>query len=130
MAQTGRHRDLAAADRRISAELSDRILSARGDQVRKLILYGSRAQGTGTPDSDFDLLVVEADPVAPREERRQLRRLLADLPVPVDVWVMGEQEFEETKGVIGGLAYPAHKYGIVLNEIGGAGTEMPAKAYA
>lgn len=29
---------------------------------------------------------------------------------------MGEQEFEETKNVIGGRAYPAHKYGIVLNE--------------
>lgn len=30
---------------------------------------------------------------------------------------MGELEFEETKEVIGGLAYPANKYGIVLNEI-------------
>ena len=110
--------DPPADDRRTREELRDRILAARGDQVRKLILYGSRAQGTGTPDSDYDLLVVEADPVMPREERRQLRRLLADMPVPVDVWVMGEQEFEETKGVIGGLAYPAHKYGIVLNEIG------------
>jgi hypothetical protein len=27
---------------------------------------------------------------------------------------MGEEEFEETKGVIGGLAYPANKYGIVI----------------
>ena len=111
-------RDLPSDDRRISDELRDRVLAARGDQVRKLILYGSRVRGTAAPDSDFDLLVVEADPVVPREERRQLRRLLADLPVPVDVWVMGEQEFEETKDVIGGLAYPAHKYGIVLNEIG------------
>ena len=110
--------DLPSGDRRISEELRDRIMAARGDQVRKLILYGSRARGAATPDSDFDLLVVEADPVAPREERRQLRQLLEDLPVPVDVWVMGEQEFEETKEVIGGLAYPAHKYGIVLNEIG------------
>ena len=111
-------RDLPSDDRRISNELRDRIFAARGNQVRKLILYGSRVQGTATPDSDFDLLVVEADPVVPREESRQLRRLLADLQVPVDVWVMGEQEFEETKEVIGGLAYPAHKYGVVLNEIG------------
>ena len=43
--------------------------------------------------------------------------MLEDLQVPVEVWVMGEQEFEETKNAIGGLAYPAHKYGIVLNEI-------------
>lgn len=109
---------LAADDRRISEELRSRILAARGEQVRRIILYGSRAQGRATSDSDFDLLVVEADPVAPREESRALRRVLEDLPVSVDVWVMGEQEFEETKNVIGGLAYPAHKYGIVLNEIG------------
>ena len=84
---------LAPADQRISAELQHRVVAARGDQVRKIILYGSRAQGRATPDSDFDLLVVEADPVVPREESRQLRRVLADLQVPVDVWVMGEQEF-------------------------------------
>jgi hypothetical protein len=29
---------------------------------------------------------------------------------------MGEREFEETQNVIGGLAYPAHKYGVVLYE--------------
>jgi len=29
---------------------------------------------------------------------------------------MGEEEFEESKTVIGGLAYPAWKEGIVLHE--------------
>jgi len=29
---------------------------------------------------------------------------------------MGEEEFEETREVIGGLAYPAQKYGVVLYE--------------
>lgn len=112
-----REQALSPRDRQVSKELRERILAARGTQVRRLILYGSRARGEATPDSDFDLLVVEADPVVPREERRQLRQLLEDLPVAVDVWVMGEIEFEETKGVIGGLAYPANKYGIVLSEI-------------
>jgi hypothetical protein len=57
------------------------------------------------------MLVVEADPVSKREEMQRLRRAVHDLPYPVHVWVMGEREFEETKNVIGGLAYPAHKYG-------------------
>ena len=59
----------------------------------------------------FDLPVIEADPVSKREEMQRLHRAVHDLPYPVDVWVMGEQEFEETKHIIGGLAYPAHKYG-------------------
>jgi hypothetical protein len=47
---------------------------------------------------------------------RRLRQAVADLDCPVDVWVMGEQEFDETREVIGGIAYPAHKYGVVLYE--------------
>jgi hypothetical protein len=47
---------------------------------------------------------------------RRLRQSLSDLEYLVDVWVMGEEEFEETRNVIGGLAYPAHKYGLVLYE--------------
>jgi hypothetical protein len=33
-------------------------------------------------------------------------------PAPAEA----DQRFEETKGVIGGIAYPAHKYGRVLCE--------------
>ena len=51
-----------------------------------------------------------------RDERQRLRVYLTDVLYEVDVWVMGEMEFEETKEVIGGLAFPAHKYGVVLHE--------------
>ena len=64
--------------------------------------------------SDFDLLVVERGPVARLEERQRYHEALRAFPHPVDVWVMDEEEFEETKDVIGGLAYPANKYGVVL----------------
>ncbi len=104
-------------DLQMSEDLSDRIISNSGGRVRKIILYGSRVKGTATAESDFDLLVVESDPVAKREEMLRLRRSLDDLPIPIDIWVMGEREFEETKEIIGGLAYPAHRYGVVLNEI-------------
>lgn len=115
----GQHRpEPTATDRRILEELRDRILAARGERVWKLIVYGSREQGQATPGSDFDLLVVETDPVVPLDEGRRLRMLLEDLPLVVDLRVMGGREFQETKEVIGGPAYPAHKYGVVLNEVG------------
>ncbi|MCH7914334.1 MAG: nucleotidyltransferase domain-containing protein [Deltaproteobacteria bacterium] len=103
-------------DRKIAEELKSRLLACDGDRIRRVILYGSRAQGSATEDSDFDLLVVEKDPVSKREEMRRLRQALSDLDYPVDVWVMGVEEFEETRNVIGGLAYPAHKYGVLLYE--------------
>ena len=103
-------------DRQIAQELKQRFLAADGDRILRVILYGSRAQGSTTQESDFDFLVIEKDPVSKRQEMRRLRQAVADLDCPVDVWVMGEQEFEETRDVIGGLAYPAYKYGIVLYE--------------
>lgn len=107
---------IAESDRKIIEELRDRLLAGNGRRIRRIVFYGSRAQGTARPDSDFDLLVVETDPVSKREEMLLLRRVLSELPYSVDVWVMGEVEFEETKYVIGGLAYPANKYGVVLYE--------------
>jgi predicted nucleotidyltransferase len=97
-------------------QLRARLLAHGAVRIRRIILYGSRARGTALPDSDFDLLVIEAEPVSKREEMQRLRRAVQDLSYPVDVWVMGEQEFEETKHVIGGLDYPAQKYGVVLYE--------------
>ena len=107
---------LTECDQRTAEELRARLLAHREGCIRRIILYGSRARGTASPESDFDVLVVEADPVFKWDEMRRLRQVMRDLPHPVDVWVMGEREFEETKNVIGGLAYPAYKYGIVLYE--------------
>ena len=103
-------------ERQVALLLKERILARTDRLIRQIILYGSRTQGTGRPDSDFDLLVVAADPVVKWDERQRLRAYLTDVPYEVDVWVMGEMEFEETKEVIGGLAFPAHKYGVVLHE--------------
>jgi predicted nucleotidyltransferase len=112
----GSERMLIESDQRTAEVLRARLLAHGAVGIRRIILYGSRARGTALPDSAFDLLVIEADPVSKREEMQRLRRAVQDLSYPVDVWVMGEQEFEETKHVIGGLAYPAHKYEVVLYE--------------
>ena len=86
-------------------------------RVRKILLFGSRATGTDRADSDIDVLVVcegnsgKFDTIADLRER---------LPWPreysVDILVMGERQFEETKSVTGGIAYPASKYGKILYE--------------
>ena len=104
------------ADQKIADDLKDRLLATNGARIRRVILFGSRAAGTAGPESDFDLLVVESGQVAKRAEGQRLRKAFYQVPYAVDVWVMSEEEYEETKLVIGGLAYPAHKHGIVLYE--------------
>jgi predicted nucleotidyltransferase len=104
----------ASDERKLTEDLRRSLMACAGDRIRTIILYGSRASGTARADSDFDVLVVEKPPVAKRAERRRLRDALRDFPRSVDVWVMDEEEFDETKDVIGGLAYPAHRYGVRL----------------
>ena len=86
---------------------------ARPDRV---ILFGSAATGSMTDDSDLDLLVIEPQVSDSRQEGLRLRAALPDTPLPIDLIVMSTERFEETKQVIGGIAYPAHKYGKVLYE--------------
>jgi len=82
----------------------------------RVILFGSVATGTATADSDLDLLVVLDDVADARAESIRLRDALGDLGMPIDVIVMSTERFEETKHVIGGVAYPAHKHGRVIYE--------------
>ena len=105
-------------DLRVANEVKSRLLSIDPEQrIYKVILYGSRAHGTANVDSDYDFLVIEKDPVSKRDETHRLRRELHPLPYELDIWVMGTREFEETKEVIGGMAFPANKYGQALYEI-------------
>jgi predicted nucleotidyltransferase len=69
-----------------------------------------------TKDSDIDLLVLEREPANTRDRSVRIRRALGDVQYPVDVIVMSSEPFEETKDIIVGIAYPAHKYGRVVYE--------------
>ena len=105
---------LTETERHIVEEIKKEIEEVATGEIVKVILYGSRATGTATKDSDFDILVVEKRLKSKRDEMHRLSEALMDFPYSVDVWVMGEEEFEETKSVIGGLAYPANKYGVMV----------------
>jgi predicted nucleotidyltransferase len=101
-------------DETLLDEVVRRVLTvARPDRI---ILFGSAATGQMTEDSDLDLLVVEPEPADTRDRSVRIRRALGDVRYPVDVIVMSSARFEETKNLIGGIAYPARKYGRVLYE--------------
>ena len=95
-------------------EIVNRVLSVTCPQ--KIILFGSAATGEMTPDSDIDLLIVKSSVNDNRRERREIRASLDGLGKPFDVFVMDIERFEESKSVIGGLAYPANKYGRIVYE--------------
>src|SRR5947209_19938254 len=46
------------------ARIKSRLQAVYGDRLRGVVLYGSEARGESTPDSDVDILVLLAGPVA------------------------------------------------------------------
>ena len=101
-------------DEGLVQEIVRRVLSV--GQPERIILFGSAAKGSMTRDSDIDLLVVEPSPADRRKESIRIGDALRGLGYPFDVIVIASDRFEETKGVIGGIAYPANKYGRVIYE--------------
>ena len=95
-------------------EIVRRILSVV--QPDKIILFGSAATGQMTPDSDIDLLVVEPDTGNQRSEYVGIVKALWDIRYPFDVLFITTEWFEESKDVVGGIAYPANKYGRIIYE--------------
>jgi predicted nucleotidyltransferase len=70
----------------------ERLVAAA--QPKQIILFGSYARGDADDYSDIDLLVVERIVGDRYEEMIRLNRALKGLVMPVDLLVVGEQEFE------------------------------------
>jgi len=110
---------LMGISEKLVREIVQRITSVT--QPDRIILFGSASTGGMTKDSDIDLLVLERETPDNRKERLRIRQALNDLGHSFDVIVMPTERFEESKNVIGGIAYPAHKYGRVVYEVAGRG---------
>lgn len=101
-------------DDALIGEIVRRVLSvAHPDRI---VLFGSAATGKMTRDSDIDLLVVEAQANDRRKESVRIGDALRGLGFPFNVLVISKDWFEASKNVIGGIAYPASKYGRVIYE--------------
>ena len=101
-----------AVDEILLREIVRRVLTVT--RPEKIILFGSAVTGQKTKDSDIDLLIVERAPKNRHEESVAISDAIGDVNFPVDVKIIASERFDATKNVIGGIAYPAHKYGRVL----------------
>ncbi len=70
-----------------------------------------------TRDSDIDILVVERNPGDKRRKSVKIDETLSGLGYPFDIIVISTDWFEVTKNIVGGIAFPANKYGGILYKI-------------
>jgi predicted nucleotidyltransferase len=93
-------------------EIVRRVTAAA--QVDRIVLFGSTAAGEATRDTDVDLLILESAPLNRREEAVRIGGALRGMDLDFDVVVLSTNEFERRKHTVGGIEYPAHRYGKVL----------------
>ena len=96
--------------KKISERLKEKYLA------EKVILFGSYARGDATKDSDVDILIVTERRLKLEETYKMRQELLRDFSIVVQLVCVSDEEFMETKDVIGGITYPASKYGKILYE--------------
>ncbi len=115
-------RTLAPAERRVVTELAARVRDRFGDRLSRVVLFGSRARGDVTEESDIDVLVLLRIPIA--EETSATRdvweivegvlRLERGVYVPLSPIVLAEERFLELKRLERSFALDVEAEGIVL----------------
>ncbi len=83
----------------------------------QIFLFGSRARGTFSADSDYDVLAILPSSLGQRERRRlstRCRQRLAQLSVDADVLVKSPDEIKAYQDKRGSIVHEALRTGIPL----------------
>ncbi|MCX7908990.1 MAG: nucleotidyltransferase domain-containing protein [Ignavibacteria bacterium] len=98
-------------------ETIQKLFEQKNIRISKIFLFGSRARGNFSFESDWDILVVTEEDLTRKmllEIAHQIRKELAEKLIPVDVLLKSKQEVEQRKDVVGSVIRTAIKEGIVL----------------
>ena len=93
------------------------IARKHGIEVDRVILFGSRARGDYTEDSDWDVLVVTKEEIDCKRKVDfivKLKILFARLNIPNDIIVKSREELDEEKNYAFAISSFALKEGISI----------------
>jgi uncharacterized protein len=82
----------------------------------KIILFGSRARGEASPDSDYDLMIVKEGVTNTRRICGEIYQKFYGMKVPVDVLITTPEKLEKYKNTIGYVYKQVVEEGIVVYE--------------
>jgi predicted nucleotidyltransferase len=82
----------------------------------KIIMFGSRAKGTATEDSDLDLMVIVDKSEIPRPRSRPVYGALRDIFIPMDILVYTQEEVDDWQNVSVHITSTARREGKTIYE--------------
>jgi len=103
-------------------ELLDEMIDTIVQEVapEQIILFGSQAKGTGTKESDIDLLIIETDPFTNKRSRKneiiRIWKALSCFAVPKDILVFSRNEVEHWRTSVNHVIARALRDGKVVYE--------------
>lgn len=104
---------LPAADAPVLADVVSRLVQVL--EPRAIYLFGSRARGDWTEESDYDIFVLVGYPVdRPYRLEQQAYRAIRALRLPVDVVVMSRQRFDRLRTAAASLPATIEREGRIL----------------
>ena len=83
----------------------------------RILLFGSRARGDNTNNSDYDFLVITNETIDIRKKRTlksMLRKELALFKIPADIMIQSEDEINSKKEITGHILRQVFKEGVAL----------------
>jgi predicted nucleotidyltransferase len=83
---------------------------------RRIVLFGSYANGTAGPESDVDLIVEMETPLQKPYREIAVGKLFRKRDWSLDVFVYTSAEVEELRSRVGSIVYGADREGRVLYE--------------
>ena len=107
-------------------EINEKVLKEMVEAIvhevspEKIIMFGSRARGSGAAHSDVDILIVEKDPFTQTRSRwkeiSQLWDIVANFRIPVDILLYSQDEIEKWRNIKQHVISTALSEGVLLYE--------------
>ncbi len=108
-------KNLTKKERQAIKELVEGLKKLCGNNLTRIILYGSKARGDSTEDSDIDIMIVLKEIKNKREEKEKISNFCWEICYKYDLLIAEtiktEQEYENS---ITPLLLNVRKEGIVL----------------
>jgi predicted nucleotidyltransferase len=107
--------NLTEKEKQAVKELVDELKKLYGDNLSRVILYGSKARGDATEDSDIDIMIVLKDVKDKSKELEKLIKLTTEIDFRyetlISVTLQSEEEYLKKRSP---LLLNVRKEGIVL----------------